>query len=185
MRFIVSCAFLFALLPAIPAAAQYIVIGESAASACYQHAAFERSDISAVADCDSAIDREMLQRRDRAATYVNRGIIQMRRGVLEPALADFDAAERLQRGFGPALAVNRSAAYIRMARYHDAIAQTDIAIAADAENLSDAWFNRGVALEMTGDTRGAYYAFERALAIRPDWRAAQRELARFTVEPAS
>jgi tetratricopeptide (TPR) repeat protein len=185
MRIIVSCAFLLALLPAIPASAQYLVIGESAASACYQHAAFERSDVAAVADCDAAIDREMLQRRDRAATFVNRGIIKMRRGNLESALADFDSAESLRRGFGPALAVNRSAVYIRLGQFEDAIAQTDIAIEARADNLAEAWFNRGVALEMVGDLHGAYYAFDQALEARPDWRAARREIERFTVEPAS
>lgn len=185
MRFIVSCAFVLALLPAAPAAAQYLVIGESAASSCYQSAAFERSDIRALQECNFAIDHENLRRRDRAATYVNRGIIQMRRDNLEEALDDFDAGERLQRSFGPALAVNRSATFIRMGRYHDAVEQTDIAIRADAENVAEAWFNRGIALEQLNDLGGAYHAFSQALEERPDWGAARRELDRFTVVPGS
>jgi tetratricopeptide (TPR) repeat protein len=185
MRFFIVYAFLSVALTSAPAAAQYLVIGESAASSCYRSAAFERSDLEALADCDTALEREVLRRTIRAATHVNRGIIKMRRGALEAALVDFDEAERLHDRFGPALAVNRSSAFIRMGRYHDALVQTDIAIEADADNIAEAWFNRGVALEALDDMRSAYQAYEMALHYHPGWAEALRELDRFTVERAS
>lgn len=58
-------------------------------------------------------------------------------------------------------------------------------IGAGGTHLAEAWFNRGVALEMTGDLPSAYAAFSQAVAHRPDWGLAQRELSRFSVVPGS
>ena len=176
-----AAAIAAALLPA-PASGQALVLGESAGAACFRHALDEHHHISPVNDCRDALERSDLSRRDRAATHVNRGIILMRRGDLEEALDDFDAAEALRPAFRPVIAVNRSALYVRMRRYEAAVAQADFAIANDADDVASAHFNRAVALEELGDTLGAYQAYREALNARPGWRAAERELERFTVD---
>ena len=78
-----------------------------------------------------------------------------------------------------------AAALLRLGRYHDALAQTDIAIEAAEDNLADAWFNRAVALEALNDIDGAYDAYHQALALRPGWSMVERELERFSVATPS
>lgn len=119
MRPIVSLLF-FALLvapvPFVPASAQTLVLGESRAGACFRHALSQRGDRRALADCDQALESDMLLGRDRAATHVNRGIVRMHSGDAEAALSDFDAAEAMSRISPSALALNRSSALLRLDR---------------------------------------------------------------------
>ena len=50
----------------------------------------------------TALDRGGHSRfRDLVATYVNRGILKLRRGQIEAAIADFDAALRLDPSASP------------------------------------------------------------------------------------
>ena len=168
-----------------PAAAQITVIGESPAASCYQSALASRSDIYALTDCEQALERRQLPRRDRAATHINMGIILLHSARYEDALTAFDQAEALNIGMRGALAVNRSSALIRLGRFQNALEQTDIAIEADEANIADAWFNRAMILERLGDTPGAYQSLLRALEERPGWPLAQREMDRFSVEDGS
>lgn len=185
MRTIIAGVLLFVVFLSPSARAQYIVIGESAASACYQHAISRVVTHGAFYDCDTALERDMLNRRDRAATFVNRGILQMYRGRSDAALADFDRAELLRPDFANALAINRSAALIRLDRSQESLIHSDLALQAGAEFLADAWFNRAVALESLGRIALAHDAYQEALAARPGWDAPERELRRFTLRPSS
>ncbi len=168
-----------------PATAQVTVFGESHAASCYQSAVLARSDIYALTDCERALERRQLPRRDRAATHINMGIILLHSGQYEDALASFDEAEALNIGRRGALAVNRSSALIRLGRFDDALVQTGIAIEADEANIADAWFNRAMVLERLGDLPGAYQALSRALEERPGWPLAQREMDRFSIADGS
>ena len=47
--------------------------------------------ISAIATCDMALDTEVLARDDRGGTYINRGVMKLRRHLYEAAHLDFDA----------------------------------------------------------------------------------------------
>jgi tetratricopeptide (TPR) repeat protein len=185
MRLFVSCAFLFLVISTGSARAQYIVVGESAAAACYHNALIQNSSYSALSDCDTALERDVMNRRDRASTHVNRGIVQMYRGRSDAALLDFDRAEQLRPDYADALAVNRSAALIRLSRYEEALQQSELALETETEFLADAWFNRAVALESLGRFALARDAYLQALEARPGWTAAQRELRRYTLHSAS
>lgn len=181
MRLFVPLLVPLAAMLAAPAHAQIIIGAESPGRICYEHALAGRDDSPAVRDCVAALSA-VITRRNRAATHVNLGIVRMRAGELEEALGDFDRAEALGGVPVAALAVNRSSALIRLGRHREAIAQTDIAIAAASSNLPQAWFNRGVALEAQGDLDGAYAAYLRARELRPGWRLPERELERFRVD---
>lgn len=185
MRLIVSLLLPVFLTAVAPAGAQTLVLGETKAGACYRHALAQRGDHRALADCDEALDDTLVLRRDRAATHVNRGIVLMHSGEEEAALAAFDEAEATGRIDPQTLALNRSSALIRLGRAGEALAQTAIVIDAGQDKIAEAWFNRGVALEMLGDVSGAYEAFSQAASHRPDWPMVQRELARFTVVSGS
>lgn len=80
-------------LAAVPAAAGVTVIGKGSAELCYQAAERDgAASASGLAYCDDALEKETLGKDDRVATLVNRGILKLRRGDIEPAIADFDAA---------------------------------------------------------------------------------------------
>lgn len=181
MRPILSASLFAAALLTAPASAQTAVYGESPAAACFRDAVAQRSDRAALRNCDEALTSPSLSRRDRAATRSNRGIVQLHRGLLHEALADFDAAEELGLNDQGALGVNRSSAYLRLGRNEEARRHAELAIAADNRHAAYAWYNRGVALEALGEAAAAYESYTRALELRPDWALPARELERFRV----
>ena len=185
IRILTAGAALAAALIGSSAQAQFVVLGESPAASCYRNAAALRMDHDALAECDMALEQGMTNRRNRAATYVNRGIIRMMRDDLEGALVDFDEGESMRPELAASIAVNRSAAFIRLGRFVDAVSQANYAIANDANDMASAHFNRAIALEELGDLNGAYHAYRDALTVRPGWIRAQRELDRFVVRQSS
>jgi len=172
-----------AALVAAPAAAQELVIGKSEARSCYESA--KRQDYSnhAAKECTEAL-RGMVSQRDRAATYVNRGIIEAGRGNRERALADYEAALRLKPKLSEAFA-NRGNLHRAEGRLAAALADYDRAIEYGPKEPHLVHFNRAVVREQTGAIRDAYFDYKRASELAPDWPPPQRELKRFTVEAGS
>lgn len=177
MRTILFAAALFA---AAPAFAATTVIGGAQARDCYLAADSGRPTGDALAVCTSAIDHEPLGRRDLAATYVNRGVIylQMRRG--EAALADLTVAVKLAPDLAEAF-VNQGAAYVLVGDAEAARAALDTGIALGPKQPHEAYFNRAIAREALGDTKGAYLDYVEAQRLAPEWPAPKAELTRFTV----
>ena len=161
------------------ASAYVIVAGGGFAATCYESARDQRATARALDQCTIALS-DLLSSRDRAGTYVNRGIIYMRRGSVGLALSDFDAAIRLQ----PDLAegyINRGAALLVRNDLEGAIAAIDQGLQHDPEQPALAYYNRGIANEDLGRLREAYRDYRRASELAPDWDAPRAELARFRV----
>ena len=166
------------------ASAASLILGGGRAKACYDAArAIEnRGPASAaqIAACDEALQTEALSVRDRAGTFVNRGILHMSRKAYEAALADYSQAIRLAPESGVAH-VNRGAALIALERAEEGVEAIDQGLALKADQPEKAYFNRGYGREMLGDVKGAYLDFTRAAELRPDWELPRQELSRFTV----
>lgn len=108
------CLLLFAAAAATfvasPAVAQ--VIGASLARSCYLAAESKMSpDMDDFRTCDAAL-RDGGSAADVVATYVNRGILYLRSGRIEPAVADFDRATALDPG-EPEAYLNRGSALLK------------------------------------------------------------------------
>jgi hypothetical protein len=73
-----AAAFATAIGCAGTAGASTLVIGGGAAKDCAQAAINGRKDDASVTTCTLALETETLNFRDRARTYVNRGVLQMR-----------------------------------------------------------------------------------------------------------
>ena len=161
-----------------------LVLGGGRARDCYDAARAVdtrgAAPASQIAVCDEALETEALSVRDRAGTFVNRGILRMSRREYEAALADYSQAIRLSPDSGVAH-VNRGAALIALERADEGVAAIDRGLALNADQPEKAYFNRGYAREMLGDVKGAYLDFSRAAELRPDWDLPRNELARFTV----
>jgi tetratricopeptide (TPR) repeat protein len=165
---------------AATAQAYVIVAGGSLATACYQHARNELSTPQAIDQCTNALTLEPLRRHDRAATYVNRGIVYMNQRAYARALEDFETAISLE----PELAeghINRGAVLLAQDDFAGAIAAIDRGLALNPEDPARAYYNRGVAHEELGDIRAAYRDYRRAAELAPAWEMPRTELTRFRV----
>lgn len=130
--------------------------------------------------CTDAIDYEMLSPRDRAGTFVNRGVLKLRRANWESARQDFDQAVRLYPKMGEAY-VNRGAAALGQGRYADSLPDLDKGISLGIEEPAKAYFNRALAHEGLDDMKSAYFDYQKAVELSPDWTAPKEQLTRFKV----
>lgn len=169
---------------AAPAQGAVTVVGGGLARDCYEAVEYSRVSTSDAIDiCDLAIEQEVLTRRNRAATYTNRGILYMREGRNERALADYKKSLALM----PLLEtkVNLGAALYGLKRYTEALESLNEGIATDSLNVrAIGFYNRALTHEKLGNVQAAYFDFRAALDIKPDFEAAQKQLSRFTVVPA-
>ena len=166
---------------AMPAQAAVTVIGNSFARTCYEATQGGLGGAEAIADCDQALRLENLSDYDRVATHVNRGILKLRKGDVDSAVADFDRAI----GLDPAEAeayLNKGMALLRLPGGEDqALGLFSAAIEKKTRKPELAYYARGVANELTGRLRQAYRDYRQASALDPKWREPKAELARFTV----
>lgn len=156
------------------------VIGGGLAEACSDAAINGENDTRYEAVCTMALDTEFMKPRDRAGTYVNRGVLKLRRASFQDAARDFDQAVRLQPEMGEAY-VNRGAAAIGQKRYADSLADINRALELGVSEPEKAYYNRALAHEGLEDAKAAYFDYRKAVEIAPDWTAPREQLTRFTV----
>ena len=161
------------------AAAQVTVIGGGLARDCYQAAKYNIARQSdGEATCTRALEQEMLNTTNRAATFTNRGVLRMRQGKLDAALADYASSKRIRPDEG-ATWLNEGAAYILQQDYDAALVSLDRAIELDSNDLYAAYYNRAIVREYSGDIEGAYYDFLKSRELNPDFALTEQQLARF------
>lgn len=163
------------ILGATSASAQMAVttFGATDAQACYEDARSERE--TSTDNCDAALAGQALTRRDRLATYVNRGVVNNRARRLTEALADFSAALDADPTLGEAW-LNRGNARFLAGQYDLAVADYEKSLDASLSKPWVAWYNIGLAREAQKDARAARTAYERALEINPDFGPAKNKL---------
>lgn len=130
--------------------------------------------------CNTAVIDPMTSYR--AQTFVNRGIIRYDLGDGSGALSDFNIALNDNPTLGDAY-LNRALVLIGEKRPSDALAAVNQGIALGATNLQIAYYSRGEIEDDAGQYDAAYQDYKQALAIKPDYAPAQRQLARFKVVP--
>lgn len=157
------------------------VLGDGMAHACSQAALAGESDVAFEATCTMALETELLNVRDRAGTYVNRGILKLRRKQFGAAQGDFDYAIKAKPDLGEAY-INRGAAAVGAGRFADGLADMNKALELGVDEPEKAYFNRALAYEGLDDLKSAYFDYRKAVELKPEWDAPKKELARFTVE---
>ena len=167
---------------AAPAAsAQVTVIGGGIARDCYEAVKFGLGRPADAEElCTRAIELEALNLENKAATYTNRGVLRMRMGNYDAALADYAVAKRIRPETG-ATWLNEGAAYIFKKDFNSALVSLEKAIELNSEDLYAAYYNRAIAKENTGDVEGAYFDFVKSKELNPDFAKTDAQLARFTV----
>jgi tetratricopeptide (TPR) repeat protein len=162
------------------------VIGGGLAQACYEAA--ETGEIAlqqSIDICDRAITGETLRRRDKAATYTNRGILHMRNGNNTRALWDYQRSISMMPELKEAK-VNLGAALYNLKRYGEALDALNEGVGTTSEGARViGYYNRGLTHEKLGDLQAAYEDFRTALTMKPDFKLASDQISRFTVVPAT
>ena len=166
---------------AMPTSGQAIVLGGGLAKDCYEavKAGSERVH-QTEQTCTRALELEAMTRTNRAATYVNRGILKMRAERYDQAQSDYDRALAISPELGAAY-LNRGAALIHQKRFEEALVALNRAIELGTEEMFAAHYNRAIAKERTGDVEGAYYDFLRSSELKPEWELVKRQLERFSI----
>lgn len=158
------------------------VIGGGAARSCYQAARFKGVDSAGVKTCSDALDSGALTSDDRAATFINRGILRERLSKYQDALSDYDAGLTVRPNLAEAY-IDRGAVLIKMGRYAEAIADLSKGIALGSESAQIAYFDRGQAREVTDDLDGACADYRQALVLQPDFEAARHRADICNIQP--
>jgi len=170
-----------AIAAATPAQGAVTVVGGGLARECYEAVEYARVGTKdAIRICDTALEQEMLTRRNKAATYTNRGILYMRDGRNDRALVDYQKSLSLM----PLLEtkVNLGAALYGLKRYPEALSVLNEGVATDsADARATGFYNRALTHEKLGNVQAAYDDFRSALETKPDFAQAARQLQRFTV----
>ena len=166
---------------AVPALGSVVVVGNSSARLCYEAADSPLNPTLAdLRTCDQAFTEDALSLDDTVATHVNRGILRLRRGAVEEAIADFDTAIRINPR-QPEAYLNKGAALIRIENPAEALGLFTVALERNTARPEVAHFGRAIANEELGNVRAAYNDYRRASELDPDWQDPRTELARFRV----
>jgi tetratricopeptide (TPR) repeat protein len=178
--FILSTATASLIALVAPADAAVLTLGGPLANSCYQAALRGSGVSSSIEGCTRALQEEGLARPDRAATYVNRGIVFMSGGRFSDADADFDEALKLN-GNLPDGWLNKGFLRLRQGKGREALPLIQKGIDAGANRQALAIFARGVAYEQMGDFRSAYADLRRARELAPGWSLPREYLASYQV----
>ena len=166
---------------AAPAWAGITVLGNSDARLCFEAADSDlMPNSSDVRRCDEALVHGNLTAYEVVATHVNRGILRLRRGLVDEAVADFDRAIALDPN-QPESYLNKGAALIRRNNPADALQLFTVALERNTTRPAIAHYGRAVAQEQLGNVAAAYRDYRRASELDPNWSAPRADLRRFRV----
>jgi len=162
--------------------AQSLVLGDGLGRQCYVDAVSGNPGKDrAIARCEAALKNIGMSRLNRASTWVNLGILQMRAGEYEKSLESYDKSLQIAPDSPEAL-INRGAAMIYMNRNDDAVENLTRSIELGTKKMPEALYNRALAYEQLEQYENAYYDLKRALELKPNFEEAQNVLSRYSVE---
>jgi tetratricopeptide (TPR) repeat protein len=155
------------------------VIGPAAAEQCYDFAENGGDLQEGISRCSFALNFALTV-KDRAATYVNRGVINLGMHRFEQALADINSGIGLDPDLGDAY-IDRGATLMALNRYDEALTDLNKGIELGPHRPHIAYYDRAIINERNGDIRAAYNDYKKALELEPNFTPAANELKRFRV----
>ena len=180
-----TAALLSVLLIPSGAHAAVSVIGGGIAHSCFV-AAERTGTLAAEETCTMALDEMSLSLRDRAATYVNRGVVRTGIRRFEAALSDYNQAIAMGEHLSPVdlgvAYINRASVLNATGHYTQAIEDTNKGLSLGTARPEIAYYVRALSEEELGDVRAAYFDYKQSIALVPGFEPAAQELKRFHVE---
>lgn len=161
---------------------QSLVLGDGLARQCYvDTVSGNPGKARAISRCKAALKNVSLSKLNRASTWVNLGILQMRSGDYERSMQSYDKSLTIAPDSPEAL-INRGAALIYLDRSEDAIVDLTKSIELGTRKLPEALYNRALAYEKLEQFENAYFDLQRAIELKPNFVVAENALARYSVE---
>jgi tetratricopeptide (TPR) repeat protein len=165
-----------------------VVIGDGPERMCYLAAKTGVDPLRGLDHCNLALENGLAQ-HDRAATFVNRGVIEHKLGRNNAAMDDFDSCLAMVPDHPDAL-INRGVVKLSQGNAMEALDDIQKGITLGPSEPALAYYDRAIAYEKlaVGAERQAYlqkaYAdYQRAVKEAPEFTAATEALARFRVVP--
>jgi tetratricopeptide (TPR) repeat protein len=128
-------------------------------------------------DCNFAIRQGRLTTRDLAATYSNRGIIEVVLERYQEAFEDYGTAIQIMPDL-PEPYVGRGNVYFIANKLDEAIEHYNKAMSLELGKMHIAFLNRGLAYEAQGRLAEAENDYRKAIELAPEWTLAQEKLER-------
>ena len=128
-------------------------------------------------DCNRALEIVVLRQRDRAATLVNRGILESALGEQDAAMASYDKALVVMPEL-PEPWVGRGNVLFLRGDAAGAITAYDRSLGMGITRRHVVLLNRGMAYEARGELARAEQDYRDALLIAPEWALATSRLER-------
>ena len=125
--------------------------------------------------CNVALIELGLSDDDRAATFVNRGILYAASGSLAEALSDYQEALKLQADLGQ-IYINRGIVYHFEKQFDLALADYNHALELDIQSKHLVYFARGIINEEMSLWDEAIKDYRKSLEYRTDWTPAKTRL---------
>ena len=122
----------------------------------------------------------VLSTDDRAATFINRGVLKLAMNQVQSAADDFNAGLAINANLGEGY-VDLAATLISQHRYADAILNINKGLKLGTKQPHLAYYDRAIADEQLGNLQAAYDDYRQALALQPDFTLASDELKRFKI----
>jgi tetratricopeptide (TPR) repeat protein len=167
--------------PAGAAKAGIVTFGNnSLAGDCFGFAERRDSHPDALTICSRALQLEPLDEQNRAATFVNRGVLRMIHKHYSAAERDFDSALAIDAAQSDAW-LNKGFLRLRTGDGSAALPYLEQAMKLRMRRPALAYFARGIAYELSGDVRAAYADLNRARDMEPGWAMPAEALARYQV----
>lgn len=165
---------------AMPIYAQSVstLAGHPNASLCYQYAKTETRGGTAIRTCTESLSREVLTRRDRAAVFVNRGILNRLAGNYKLAFDDYVAALKLKDDMPEAVG-NRGNIYYLSGKFEQAIEDYQKSIEMGISDQRIVRLNTAMALAEMKRNVEARASYRDLMQRYPDWEMAREVYQRF------
>lgn len=180
MKSLAIAAGAFLVVPLAGANAAVFTLGGPNSRLCFDAADTLDDRPSAIEGCTNALVQDPLNDSDRAATHVNRGILNMISGHERDAEADFSKAIELDARLADAW-LNKGFLKLRQNRGGEALALIEEGMKRQPRRQALAIFARGLAHEQVGDFGAAYRDLQAARDLEPEWALPSRYLARYRV----
>lgn len=180
-RFFFPVIILLVLPVTVYAQAMSVIGGKGKAHECYINAKlatqldYGGATHRSIEPCDYALDHVRLNKRDLAATYVNRGVLRVALEEYNAAFADYERGMQLYPEVGE-IYVNRGNLYYLGRNYEMAISDYSMGISLQIEQMHIVHLNRGMAYEHVDANVNAMEDYQLSLEYLPDWSIAQARL---------
>lgn len=173
---LIIAASLFA--PAAMGASLSVFGNNGDALECYNAAKYVRVTYKARKACDDALSDPILSNRDRAAVYVNRGILRRAAEDIQGAFDDYKAALKILPDL-PEAHANRGNIYYLAGYFDKALADYEFALERNIDDARAVHLNRALVLAEMGEIDAARRGLMGVAGRYPDWIVAQEKLRKF------